>query len=265
MLKTFLTSLALLAFPIASFAQSGEDLVQLEVRTGWRTADGSHIAALHLQLEPGWKTYWRAPGDGGIPPELRLTTGTGVVSARPHWPTPRVFDQNGMYSIGYYNDVVFPLTLTTEPDQDVRLQGSLFIGVCEEICIPVTLNFDTLLPVTGEHDQMIQAALDDTPIPAQQAGVGRVACAVTPISDGLQMTAIIPLPQADGSEFVAVETGDPTIWVSEAQVRLDGANLSATVDLVPPYGQTITLDRSALRFTILAEGRAVDIRGCDAG
>jgi DsbC/DsbD-like thiol-disulfide interchange protein len=53
-------------------AESPADMVQIRILPGWSRDDGSHMAALHLILAPGWKTYWRAPGDAGIPPMMDL-------------------------------------------------------------------------------------------------------------------------------------------------------------------------------------------------
>ena len=143
--------------------------------------------------------------------------------------------------------------------------GELTIGVCEEICIPVTFTFDTLLPEVGARDASIVAAMDDTPMSADAANVGSVTCTIEPISDGLRMTSQINVAQVSGSEFVVIEPSDPQIWVSQAEVSRVGNTLSATVDMVHPSGQPFAFDRSGVRITVLGgNGRAIDLRGCTA-
>ncbi|MEL7014329.1 MAG: protein-disulfide reductase DsbD domain-containing protein, partial [Pseudomonadota bacterium] len=69
-------------------AQSIEDAIEARLLTGWRAADGSHIAALQIDLAPGWTTYWRAPGDAGIPPYFDWHASENLSSVDVEWPSP---------------------------------------------------------------------------------------------------------------------------------------------------------------------------------
>ena len=264
-MKHVLTLAAALWTTTAS-AEWPEGVAALEVLPGWQAEDGAHVAGLRITLAPGWKTYWRAPGDGGIPPALTLDGAGNVAGVEMHWPVPEVFDQNGMRSIGYSEMVVLPLRIAPgTPGEAVDLSGRLEIGVCDEVCVPVSFEIDALLPPVGKRDAAIVAALVDRPMTADEAGVGRVTCTVAPGARGMAVTASIPLPEATGSEVVVIEAGDPEVWVSEADVRRDGDVLTATSDLVHFTGESFAVDRSALRFTVLGAARVVDIRGCVAG
>jgi DsbC/DsbD-like thiol-disulfide interchange protein len=266
MRKNMLIPLALMAIPTFGAAGPYDNLAVIEVLPGWQTADNEHTAGLRITLAPGWKTYWRAPGDGGIPPQFSFRGSENVTSVAPHWPVPDVFRQNGLNSVGYHNTVVFPLTVfTDEPDAPTRISGQLLIGVCEEICIPVTLEFDELLPMTGKRDAAITAALVNRPLSPDEANVGSVICAINPISDGLQVTATINVAPTGASEFVVIEAGDANVWVSEADTVRSGNSLSATVDMVHASGNAFALDRSEVRITVLGSDQAIDIRGCTAG
>jgi len=262
LLISLLTAVAL---PLPAAAQSVEELAQVSVLPGWREANGDHIAAIQIDLAPGWITYWRAPGDGGIPPEFAFQGDGSFNSVTPSWPTPNVFYSNGMHAIGYEGSVVFPLTVGATSPGPLAISGELFIGICEEICIPVTLSFDTELPEIGAPDTRISAALAAAAIPARDAHVGSVTCRIDPLEDGLQVTAEIPLARTGPSEFVVIETGSPEVWVSEADVLRDGGTLVATVDMVHPSGSPFALDRSSVRMTVLGGPRAIDIKGCQAG
>ncbi len=267
MRKNLLIPLALMALPTFAVAQDYSDLAQFEVLSGWRNADGTHTAAVKITLEPGWITYWRAPGEAGIPPQFSFSGSSDIASITPHWPVPDVFDDAGLRSIGYYDGVVFPLTVdATGVSGDIPVSGELTIGVCDEICIPVTFSFDTLLPATGQADAAITAAFADHALTKQEANVGQVICKIEPISDGLRLTAAIDVAQKNTSEFVVVEPADPRIWVSQADVSRIGDTLSATVELVHPSGEPFAFDRSGVRITVLGnDGYAVDLRGCSAG
>ncbi len=266
MRKNLLTLLAFMATPTVLPAQSFDDLAVLEVLPGWRTDAGTHIAAMRITLSPGWITYWRAPGDAGIPPQFTFTGSAEITGIQPHWPTPQVVDGKDIRSIGYYDSVVFPLTIDAAAGAgDLSVSGALVIGVCEEICIPVNLEFDTVLPTGGAPDPVILAALETQALTAAQANVGAVTCAIDPIDDGLRVTTQIAVAPAGTSEFVVIETADPSVWVSEADVARDGATLRATVDMVHPSGGPFALDRSGVRFTVFGGEKAIDIQGCSAG
>lgn len=241
-------------------------MAQIEILPGWRTASGDHISAIKITLAPNWITYWRAPGEAGIPPQFSFSSSSPITSVTPHWPVPEVFDDAGLWSIGYYDSVIFPLTIgAAQASGDIQISGELTIGVCEEICIPVTYTFDTLLPENGTRDPSIVAAMADKPLTAEQARVGAVICTIEPISDGLRMTSQINVAQLSGSEFVVIEPSDPRIWVSQADVSRQGETLSATVDMVNPSGAPFAFDRSGVRITVLGEnGHAIDLQGCSA-
>jgi DsbC/DsbD-like thiol-disulfide interchange protein len=260
-----LALLAVLAPLQPAVAGPTDDLVQLEVLPGWRTEDGTHMAAIRLTLAPGWKTYWRAPGDAGIPPDFAWQGSDNIAGAQFHWPVPEVFDQNGMRSIGYSGQVVLPVEFTpSRAGEGLRMAGEVEIGVCEEICVPVMLAFDTLLPPVGALDPAIAAALVDRPMSATEGGVNAATCSVRPGDGEMWLTASLEMPPAGPDEVVVIEAGDPLVWVSESEVARDGHNLTAKVRMVHVTGGGFAIDRSAVRITVLGPHAAVDILGCDA-
>ncbi len=266
MRNLLLASTFLMTLPALVAAGPFDDLARIDVLPGWRTASGDHIAGLRITLQPGWKTYWRAPGDAGIPPQFSFAGSPNIDSITPHWPTPQVFDQNGMRSIGYHDTVIVPITIgSRDAAGPLQVSGQLSIGVCEEICIPVSLEFEALLPATNDRDGAIAAAMIDQPLSAEEANVGNVTCAIAPIDDGLRVTATMEMDSAGAREVVVVEAGDPSVWVSEAQVTRQGGQLTASVDMVNYDGTAFALDRSAVRITVLGSDQAVDIHGCSAG
>jgi DsbC/DsbD-like thiol-disulfide interchange protein len=227
---------------------------------GWREPGGRHMAGLVVTLAPGWKTYWRAPGEAGIPPEFDWSGSQNVARVAVHWPRPIVFDQAGMTSIGYADEMVLPLEITpSDPSAPVDLNGEVTLGVCRDICIPVSARFALRLDAPGAADPRIRGALDRRPEQLR----GQVTCRVAGISDGLRLTAVLP-SDWDGVEALVVELADPLVWVSQAEVSRQGRAVSAVVDLVPPSGGAFALDRSTLRFTMIAGGRVGETTGCTA-
>lgn len=258
-----LATLLIVTAAPAARAFSPEDVMSGQMRPGWQLPDGGRMAALHLTLAPGWKTYWRSPGDAGIPPMFTWEGSENVASVRFHWPRPHVFHLNGLQTVGYKGQLVLPLEVTpVDPARPLRLKGSVDLGVCDDICLPATLPFDLRIDGPGASDPVIDAALADRPLTAASAGLRDIGCTVDPIADGLRITAALDLPAPGGTEVVVFESGKSGIWVSEATTARNGPTLTATADMVPPQGQPFALDRSGVTVTVISDNRAVEIRGC---
>jgi DsbC/DsbD-like thiol-disulfide interchange protein len=267
LISTAAAAVVACTLPLAAAAQQVDEIVRLDVLPGWRTADGAHVAALHLTLAPGWKTYWRAPGDAGIPPLLSLSGSGNVGRAETAWPTPHVFWQNDMRSIGYADGVVVPLTITPrDARRDIPLSGELQIGVCKDVCVPVTLDFSVpLAAAVTRPDPRIAAAIADAPLSAAEAGVRSVRCEVGVAEDGIALEVAIDMPPAGRTEALVIEAGDPDLWVADPDSRRDGPVLWGRTRISHMNGGPVTLDRSQLRITVLGSDYAVDIRRCARG
>lgn len=257
LLLTAVTALA----PFSTAAQAlPDDAVRAEFLGGWRTERGTHMAALRLTLADGWKTYWRAPGEAGIPPRFDWTGSENIAGIAFHWPRPEVFDLNGMRAIGYAHELVLPIEFTpAKAGGPMAVSAEVELGVCHEVCVPVTLRLARTLPEAGASDPAIRAALEEVP-PTGKATA--IHCAVEPLRDGLRLTAEIDVAPSGGEEVAVVELSDPTIWVSDAATRREGGRLTATADLVPASAQPFVLDRGEVTITILGEARAFELRGC---
>ncbi len=64
-------------------------------------------AGLSITLEKGWKTYWRSPGQVGLPPEIDWENSTNVLHTKFYWPTPERFQEFEIENYGYSNKVIF--------------------------------------------------------------------------------------------------------------------------------------------------------------
>lgn len=262
-LQCLTLTVALAASSAAATTQ--DDVLTATMRPGWQMDSGAHMAAMDLTLAPGWKTYWRSPGDAGIPPSFDWSGSENLRSVRIHWPAPSVFQTNGMQTIGYHDRLLLPLEVTAiDPSRPVKLAVSVDLGVCDDICIPahLTLGADLLPP--GSPDAGITTALAQRAATAHEAGVGKVACEVEPIADGLRLTARLRIADAGGLEVVAFETADPAVWVAQSVTERQGGDLVAMTELVPPHGAPFALDRSGVTVTVLTHAGAVEVRGCPA-
>ncbi|WP_108485188.1 protein-disulfide reductase DsbD domain-containing protein [Oceaniglobus ichthyenteri] len=252
-----------LAAPVAALGPG--DMATVDILPGWRTAQGTHMAAIRVTLAPGWKTYWRAPGDAGIPAQFDWHGSGNMGAVALHWPTPDVFYQNGMTSVGYHDQVILPVEITPrDAGAPIRMAGEINMGVCQDICVPITVQIAADLPAANGHkDARIRAALDDRPMTRRTAGVGQVTCAIAPARRGVAITATLQMPALGGDEFGVIELPGAPVWVSQAETTRQGNTLTVRADIVPDRGTSLALDRSRLRLTVLGQRGAVDIRGCD--
>ena len=94
-------------------------------------------AGIRVELEPEWKTYWRMPGDSGIPPQFDWAGSENSAAIEVGFPVPRRFNDAGGETIGYHEQVVFPVFVKPENlDAAVSLQLNMFFAVCKDVCIP---------------------------------------------------------------------------------------------------------------------------------
>lgn len=265
MIRSFLLS-ALIAFGVTpAGATTQGDVVAVSLLPGWRTEHGTQIAAIRFALAPDWKTYWRSPGDAGIPPLFNWSGSENLKSVSLRWPRPHVFLVNGMQSIGYKKELVLPVELTPiDPAKPILLRATIDLGVCRDICVPASVSIAAELGGEGGPDPLIREALADRPATGPEAGLSGIGCDVEPIEDGLRITATLALPPTGGPETVVFEPRAGAVWVSEAQVTRAGGTLIATADLVPDSGGPLLLNRSHMTVTVLGRDRAVEITGCPA-
>lgn len=238
-----------------------------EILHGWQQPDGTRMAAIKLTLAPGWKTYWRSPGDTGIPPEFDWSRSRNLNSVGITWPAPQVYREGGVVTIGYKNEVVLPITLAPRISRKpLKVKTTLNIGVCSDICIPHRMKLKaTITDANTIPTPAIAAALAARAYSGQEAGVQAATCALRPTTDGLEITAKLTMPKTGAREVVVIEPGQPNIWMSETDVSRSGGQLTATGDLMATDGGAMTIDRSRVKITVLSGNGAVEINGCTAG
>lgn len=122
-------------------------------------------AGIEIKLGPGWHTYWRDPGDTGVPPTFDFSGSDNVKSAKVMWPAPESFpDGAGGTSIGYVDHVILPVRVT--PDTAAKqstLHLKLNYAVCGDLCVPVEANLQLALDGNGAEDAAIEKAQSRVP------------------------------------------------------------------------------------------------------
>ncbi|MGB3388806.1 MAG: protein-disulfide reductase DsbD domain-containing protein [Pseudaminobacter sp.] len=129
------------------------------VTTGTPDTQGQITGVLDIALDPGWKTYWRDPGDSGVPPSLKISASSNnVKAAEIAFPPPQRHDDGYSKWAGYDRSVSLPVTFTlASPEEPALIDADIFLGICETVCIPVQAQL--LLDPAADPDNVADAAI----------------------------------------------------------------------------------------------------------
>jgi DsbC/DsbD-like thiol-disulfide interchange protein len=209
--------LCLALFAVATFVAGARD-AQAEDASSWvrdshsalRLVAGSRtgsvlLGGVEIDLKPGWKTYWRTPGDSGMPPRFDFSRSTNVESVTPLFPEPRKFDDGaGGTSFGYHKNVVFPLRIVPKnPSEPVQLRASISYAVCQKLCVPAEAEAELgFTSAVSSSDNLVAAALNKVPKPASTSDT-------TPLAlrsfkrEGNRVIVDVAAASADGVDLFA--------------------------------------------------------------
>lgn len=166
-----------------------------------QTAAPAYVrAGVEIRLDPGWKTYWRDPGDSGVPPTFDFTGSTNVKSVAVQWPAPEPFsDDAGGHSIGYKDHVIIPLRVFPETAAaESSLQLKLGFAICGNLCVPAEVKLRLRLSGKGAEETDIEKA--ELSVPRRVAlGAGKA----------LAIRSVHREAGSNGHDHVVVEVAAP--------------------------------------------------------
>lgn len=157
---------------------SGESVTLLTAENPQQA--GALLAGIRMEMKDGWHTYWRMPGDSGIPPTFDWSGSENVAAVELLWPAPERFDAKGDDTIGYTREIVWPvLVRAADPARPVSLKLAMSYGVCSNICVPGEANLALDLPGKSapETDRLIRRYL--ARVPASPADAKSVSAKFT--------------------------------------------------------------------------------------
>jgi DsbC/DsbD-like thiol-disulfide interchange protein len=94
-------------------------------------------AGIEIRLAPGWHTYWRYPGDAGVPPRFDFAGSRNVKAVTVLWPAPQRIPEHGLNVIGYTKDVILPLLVVPQDRAEpITLRLKMEYAVCDKLCVP---------------------------------------------------------------------------------------------------------------------------------
>ncbi len=221
---------------------------------------------LQFRMQPGWKIYWRSPGDAGLPPVADWTGSDNVDAVSMQWPVPKRFEIFDIGTLGYEDAVVFPLTVTPiHPGAPIQLNGEIDFLVCEEICIPGHASVSLDLP-SGTPDLASGAHLIDqyrATVPATDTALAGMTITHANLQNrpqdqievGITVTAQgIPFTQPD-----AFIEGPGGAYFDAPKVSLSEDKMSAVLRVTAPTRMTLaSLQEEGVTVTVVDGPRALE-------
>ena len=233
-------------------------------------AGESVTLGLHIRLAKGWKTYWRVPGDSGVPPRLDWRGSGNVAAAQPAWPAPTRYSAFGFDTFGYADEVVFPITVTlTRPGTTAQLRLSVDYAACERHLRPRGSSVRARHSRRGRAaDPPCGAGRAFTPCAYRNPGEGAPFVVESLVVDrGAEPTLLITA-QSAGAPFVAPDLfveGPAGLTFGAPEIEFNEAGHIAQFALpIRPAGEGASLEGETLTLTLV--GRWAQRRaGADRG
>lgn len=230
---------------------------------GSNKADDAELrAGIEVKLRPGWKTYWRYPGDSGVPPHFDFSGSENLKKADVLFPAPHLFTDETGQSLGYKDTVIFPVVVSPQQaGKPVRLRVKVDYAVCEKLCVPAEGRAELTL-VTGDskHNPVLTTAETHVPKRVTAAQLGLTAKRV---NTGTKPSVIVELGAPTGKPVELFVEGPTPQWALPIPKPVKSApagraQFSFELDGLPPgvdpKGQ---LD---LTFTVVTGDRAVETK-----
>jgi DsbC/DsbD-like thiol-disulfide interchange protein len=217
-----------------------------------------HRAGAEIRLAPGWKTYWRYPGDSGLPPRFDFSKSQNVKSVTVRWPAPQRLADEGGTSIGYKHDVVFPLDVVAQdPAKPVTLALGIDYGVCEKFCAPADGKAELMLNGQASANDLKLAASDMlVPRPVK---IGEGTPAIRAVKrEGSRIVVDVATPAGAIDLFAEGPTPD---WALPVPSPVAGApagqqRFTFELDGLPPNTRP---DGATLTLTAVAGEQAIEV------
>ena len=217
---------------------------------------------LQFKLQPGWKIYWRSPGDAGYPPKPSWRESKNLAGIEVRWPAPERFSIFGLETLGYKDEVVLPITARlVRPGEPLELRASVDYLTCKDICVPYNTKAAIELPAgpaaPSALANMIDRYIDRVPGKGARHGLAIERVAFAPAGDGIairvEATALEPFTRPD----LFVE-GPPGAFFERPTVAYGDAGRRAVLTVVGGGVALASFEGSSVTLTLVDGGRAME-------
>jgi DsbC/DsbD-like thiol-disulfide interchange protein len=224
--------------------------------------DAALRAGIEVKLQPGWHTYWRYPGDSGVPPRFDFSGSDNVKAARVRFPAPRLFSDDSGNSIGYADSVIFPVQVVPrQAGKPVTLRLKIDYAVCEKLCIPAEGRAELPLAAGPSiNDAALTAAEARVPVPASAAAI---ELSVRRVNHAAKPLVAVDLKTRSGKPVVLFVEGPNPEWALPIPKPAQGApagrqHFSFELDGLPPG--ISPKGPFELTFTVVEDGQAIEVK-----
>jgi DsbC/DsbD-like thiol-disulfide interchange protein len=219
------------------------------------------LGGIAIQLQPGWHTYWRNPGDSGVPPRIDFSKSENIEAVTILWPAPAKFaDGAGGISLGYLKQVVLPLRIVAKnADKPVTLRADISYAVCEKLCIPVEASTElAFTSVASTEDSALSAALDTVPKPATIGDPNPLT--IRDVKREGKNSVLVDVAAPDGKDVSLFVEGPTPDWALPVPKLLEHGppgvkRFAFDLDGLPPGANP---DGAALKLTLVGGERAYE-------
>jgi DsbC/DsbD-like thiol-disulfide interchange protein len=221
-------------------------------------------AGVELRLKAGWHTYWRYPGDAGVPPRFDFTGSDNVKSVTVLWPAPQRIPEQGLVAIGYVSDVTWPLAIVPQnPAKPVTLRLKLDYAVCEKLCVPAEGKAELVIKSgSSSADAALATALARVPKTVELGEGSPLAIrAVRREGDAARSRVVVDVAAPAGTEVVLFAEGPAPDWALPVPTAIAGApaglrRFAFDLDGAPSGA---TYDGAAITLTAVAGEHAIEV------
>lgn len=244
-------------------AWSNDARSSVRLIAGSSAADAALLhAGIEMKLLPGWHTYWRYPGDSGVPPRFDFSGSDNLKSAKVLFPAPQVHTDEAGSTIGYEGGVVFPVEVTPkDPGKPVTLKLKADYAVCNKLCVPAEGSAAlTLAPGASKEDAAVKAAAARVPkhVPDATAGLN-----ARRVSGGAKPLVMVDLPAPANTPVSVFVEGPTADWALPIPKLAQGApaghrHFSFELDGLPP-GVDPNKGPFNLTFTVVLGQQAYEV------
>jgi DsbC/DsbD-like thiol-disulfide interchange protein len=221
-------------------------------------------AGLEIRIKAGWHTYWRYPGDAGVPPRIDFGASRNVKAVDVRFPAPQPIAEQGLTTIGYTSDVVLPLAVVPlDRSKPVTLSAKLGYAVCERLCVPAEGQVELLL-TEGPSSQESVLAMAEARVPrkVELGADGALAIRSVRREDGsARPRIIVDVVAPAGVPVVLFAEGPGEDWALPVPTLIDGApaplrRFAFDLDGAPPGA---SYEKALITLTAVAGEEAIEV------
>ena len=246
----------------SSWSQTDHGALRLVTATD-AIGDSDRVAiGLQFRMKPGWKIYWRAPGDAGYPPQPDWKDSTNIGAVELEWPAPKRFTVLGLTTIGYNSEVVLPgVVVLREPGRPVQLRAHVSYLTCDDICVPYEAKLALDLPAGGESTAREARLIEDyrarVPRPADGSDIAIESAAAGGPPDAPVLRVVLRANSPLNAPDLFID-GPESLNYSVPRWRLSEGGKTAVANLNIRGANAAGIVGERLAITVVDGARAVE-------